>query len=191
METVGLFAGLDRVARNWGWYLLLGLALAIIGLAAALYPLAATGASLLFLGYFLVFSGIIQCLISFQCRGWQGFFLHLLAGILELVCGVLMLANPLAAAVTLTLLLAAFLIIGGLFRMIGAFAMKFPGSGWIALSGFVSFLLGLAVLNQWPASGLWFIGLCVGVDLLLHGATWIAFAMRLKTFHHREVARAG
>ena len=64
--------------------------------------------------------------------------------------------------------------------MIAALLLRFPGSAWAVLGGLISFLLGLALWRQWPMSGLWFIGTCVGVALLLHGASWIGFALSLR-----------
>jgi len=40
--------------------------------------------------------------------------------------------------------------------------------------------LGVLVLAQWPVSGLWVIGLFVGIDLILYGGTWIALALRMR-----------
>lgn len=41
--------------------------------------------------------------------------------------------------------------------------------------------LGLLVLAEWPASGLWVIGLFVGIDLIFYGGAWIALALRLRS----------
>ena len=56
-----------------------------------------------------------------------------------------------------------------------------PGWGWQALDGIIAFVLGLLVWTQWPASGLWVIGLFIGIDLIFYGAAWIAFALSLRT----------
>jgi aquaporin Z len=42
------------------------------------------------------------------------------------------------------------------------------------------FLVALLVLAQWPVSGLWVIGLFLGIDLLFYGAAWIALALHLR-----------
>ena len=33
------------------------------------------------------------------------------------------------------------------------------------------------VYKQWPVSGLWFIGLYLGIDMILNGWTWIMLAL--------------
>ena len=40
--------------------------------------------------------------------------------------------------------------------------------------GIIAIVLGLLVLAQWPTSGLWVIGLFIGIDLIFYGAAWIA-----------------
>jgi uncharacterized membrane protein HdeD (DUF308 family) len=176
MLANGLAAGLEQVRRNWGWYLVLGVLLIVLGAVAIGYPLTSSLATVVFFGWLLIISGVAQGIMAFQVRSWGGFFLHLLAGLLEVVVGALVLRTPLDATLVFTLLFAAYLLVGGLFRMIAALALGFPGSGWLALGGLISTLLGLALWWQWPSSGLWFIGTCIGVDLILHGASWIALA---------------
>src|SRR5271156_6104296 len=55
-----------------------------------------------------------------------------------------------------------------------------PGWGWQAADGIITFVLGLLVLAQWPASGLWVIGLFIGIDLIFYGGAWIALALGLR-----------
>jgi uncharacterized membrane protein HdeD (DUF308 family) len=41
-------------------------------------------------------------------------------------------------------------------------------------------VLGVLVLARWPASGLWVIGLFLGIDLIFYGIAWIAVALDLR-----------
>jgi uncharacterized membrane protein HdeD (DUF308 family) len=172
-----LLESLELIRRNWGWYLALGAVLIVLGVVALSYPLLTTLASAVFFGWLLILSGLAQVVLAWQVRSWGGVFLHLLEGILEAVVGFLVLRAPIEAAVFLTLLFAAYLIVGGLFRVGAALTHRFPGAGLVALAGGVSALLGLMVALEWPYSGLWFLGVCIGVDLVLNGASWIAFAL--------------
>ena len=45
----------------------------------------------------------------------------------------------------------------------------------------ITLVLGLLVLGQWPASGLWVIGLFIGIDLIFYGCAWIALALGLRS----------
>jgi uncharacterized membrane protein HdeD (DUF308 family) len=53
--------------------------------------------------------------------------------------------------------------------------------GWQAVDGIITIILGALVLAQWPASGLWVIGLFIGIDLIFYGLAWIALALGLRT----------
>jgi uncharacterized membrane protein HdeD (DUF308 family) len=74
-----------------------------------------------------------------------------------------------------------FFLIGGLFQLIGSFAVSLPGWGWQALDGIITIILGALVLAQWPASGLWVVGLFIGIDLIFYGFAWIALALGLRS----------
>src|SRR5262249_43288839 len=111
---------------------------------------------------------------------WAGFFLLLLAAVLEIVVGCFVVAHPGAAALDLTLVLAAFLLIGGIFRIVAALAQRFAFWGWVLFDGIVSVILGLMLWRQWPASGVWFIGFCVGLDMLFRGCSWVALALAVR-----------
>lgn len=172
--------GWDEVRRHWFLHFALGVLLVVLGLTAIGRAFTATLISILFFGWLLVGSGLLQGITAFQVQSWNGFFLHLLGGLLEVIVGVLVVAAPAESAVGLTLLLAVYLLVGGLFRTTAALWLAYPGSGWAAFGGLISFLLGLAIWRHWPISGLWFLGTCVGIDLLLHGAAWIAFGLNVR-----------
>jgi uncharacterized membrane protein HdeD (DUF308 family) len=58
-------------------------------------------------------------------------------------------------------------------------ALALPGWGWLAADGLITLVLGMLVLAEWPASGLWAIGLFIGIDLIFYGCTWIMLALGL------------
>jgi uncharacterized membrane protein HdeD (DUF308 family) len=78
-------------------------------------------------------------------------------------------------------LLGAALVASGIMRIVLAFSMK-QGMPWIwvALSGAVTLLLGLMILSRWPVSSLYILGLFLGVDLVIAGASWIGVSLRLR-----------
>jgi len=41
-------------------------------------------------------------------------------------------------------------------------------------------LLGVLIWQGWPETGLWVIGLFVGIDLILIGRTWVAVGRTLR-----------
>jgi uncharacterized membrane protein HdeD (DUF308 family) len=179
--------GIEQVRRNWGWFLALGIALIVLGTLGLGYAALLTFTSVLFFGILLLFSSVFQLVNAFQSRQWSGFFLHLLAGVLELIVGLFAVTHPLEAGVELTLVLAVFLIVGGIFRIVGSVMLQFPNWGWALLGGVISVLLGLMLWRQWPWSGVVFIGLCVAIDLIFHGWGWVMFALAIRSRPAAEV----
>jgi uncharacterized membrane protein HdeD (DUF308 family) len=177
----GVFAaGLHELRRNWGWFLLLGIALIILGLVALSATFIATIATVLVLGWILVIDGVFQAAMAFWSRQWSGFFLHVLAGVLALIVGFLMLSKPVAAGLTLTLLLAVFFFVSGFFRILASLIMQFPSWPWVLLSGVINVVLGALIWSEWPESGLWVIGLFVGIDMIFCGWSYVIFALTVR-----------
>jgi uncharacterized membrane protein HdeD (DUF308 family) len=81
----------------------------------------------------------------------------------------------------LTLLIGAFFLVAGLFQLITPFVVSLPDWGWHALNGLITLALGILILAQWPVSGLWVIGLFLGIELVVYGAAWIAVALKLRS----------
>ena len=180
------------IHRHRTWFLFLGAALIALGIVAALYSVASTYASLLFVATVLLLGGLVRVIAALSAREWVGSLLLVLSGALYVVTGILTFRHPIAAALALTLLFSALLLGMGSFRLLASIWYRFPHWGWVALSGAISILLGLMLWNAWPTSGLWFIGLCVGIDLIVEGAGWISLCLprkNLVVLASREAAR--
>lgn len=171
---------MDVLRPRWGWLLFLGIVMATLGTIALLIVPAATIGIALVAGWLLVLSGIIEMVHAFRVRLWGGLFLHLIGGVLGLLVGLLVVTHPLAGAVTWTLLFASFLSVVGAFRMIAAIRLKFPHWGWAVFDGIVSLGLGILLWAEWPWSGLWFLGLSVGISLVLRGWSYVMFAIAIR-----------
>jgi uncharacterized membrane protein HdeD (DUF308 family) len=169
------------LAQSWGWFLAFGIALLLLGVAAVARSFTATIVSMVFFGWLLVFAAAIEIAQAVLVGHWAGFFQHLLGAILFGVTGILLVTKPLVSAEAVTLLVAILFLIGGLFQLIGSFIVPVPGWGWQALDGLITLVLGAVVLAEWPASGLWVIGLLIGVDLIFYGVAWIALGLGLRT----------
>jgi uncharacterized membrane protein HdeD (DUF308 family) len=183
-----LAAGLEQLHRSWGWFVALGVALVILGAICILGEVETTLITVIVLGWLLVFSGVIALVHAFQTRNWSGFFLYLLSAVLRLFTGYLLIRYPLIGALSLTLLLAFLFIVGGVFRAVGAFSLRFPHWGWTATSGIIAVVLGVLLLAQLPTSSLWFLGLAVGIDLVFEGTALIAVGSALR---RRALGTAG
>lgn len=170
----------NRIRKNWGWFLVLGIVQVVTGMLAIGFAFTATLASVAVLGILLLIAGGAQTAAAIWARNWGGFFLSLLIGILYAVAGFLAIQHPLAAAEGLTLMLAAAFLIGGMFRIVVALAERFPSWGWVLCNGVITVLLGIAIWQQWPMSGLWVLGMFVGIDLISSGVTWSVLAVGVR-----------
>ena len=179
--------GLAELAGKWGWYFALGVFLVILGFVAAIMAVATTMISVVALGWILVFAGAGSVVLSFLTGKWSGFLLLLAVGILSIIAGIEMLSFPVAGAVAITLILGAVFLAEGILRSIASIAMRFPNWGWSLLSGIVTTVLGFVLLRNWQTTSLWFLGFAVGVDLLLHGISWMSFSYGI----HRLAGKLG
>jgi uncharacterized membrane protein HdeD (DUF308 family) len=171
-----LIAGIDEIRSSWGWFLALGILFMLSGVVCIAGDVTATFVTVLFFGWLLLFSGILALIHAFRTHTWSGFFLYLLSALLRGFTGYLLVRYPGAGAASLTLVLASFFVVGGLFRAIAAGMARLPRWGWSVFSGVVSVVLGIMLLVQLPAMSIWFIGFAIGVDLIFDGASLVGFA---------------
>jgi uncharacterized membrane protein HdeD (DUF308 family) len=174
-------AGIEEVRKHSTWFLVIGIALVILGMVAIGYTVEMTMVSVMFLGWLLVVAGLFEVVHGFTRRQWGGFFVNLLGGALYAVAGVVMVANPARAAVILTLLIAIILIVAGLFRLFIALSTPLHHRGWLVLNGAISIVLGIMIWDAWPVSGLWVIGLFIGIDMIFDGWTEIMLALSARS----------
>jgi uncharacterized membrane protein HdeD (DUF308 family) len=171
---------LAAIRASWCWFVTLGSALVLLGLAAISYSVFATFATALVFGYFMLAAGVFYVVGAFFTRGWGGFFLSLLTGVLNFAIGVIVLDRPGEAVLLYTLLMAAFFFVEGLFRTIGALTGRFQHWGLMLLNGLVTLVLGIMIWRQWPVSGLYMIGLFLGINLFISGVTYIGVGMNVR-----------
>jgi uncharacterized membrane protein HdeD (DUF308 family) len=171
---------LQAIRGKWIWLVVLGIGLIVLGTIMLGSPVIATLASVTVLGALIFIEGVAECVGAFWCREWSGFFFALLSGTLGVVVGLMLLANPIGGGLTLTVLLASFLFVGGIFRAVSALAHRFEGWGWLLASGVIDVALGALIWRELPASGLKVIGLLVGLSILFHGVSWLMLGLTLK-----------
>lgn len=175
------FKAIESVRKNWGWFLALGILLILLGCSIIGSSYFATLFSMFVFGIFLLCAGVVQVFQGFMAQKWSGLFLSLFLGILYIVTGFLCLVRPETAAISMTLWIAGFCFIAGIFKMLAAVLIRFEQWGWVFFNGLVTFLLGAMIFADWPLSGLWVIGLFIGVDLILAGWSWVILSITART----------
>jgi uncharacterized membrane protein HdeD (DUF308 family) len=170
----------DVLRRRWGWFVALGIIQIVLGMIALGASVFVTLATVVFFGWLLLIGGVLSVVHAFWQKQWSGFFIDLAMGALDAVVGFMVVSNPVASAETLTLLIAVFLFMGGIFRIVAALTGRFDNSFWVLLNGVITLALGIMIWRQWPLSGLWVIGLFVGIELIFHGWSLLMVGLSAK-----------
>jgi uncharacterized membrane protein HdeD (DUF308 family) len=142
---------------KWGWVLALGIAMIVLGTIAL---------------------GDIVHLVRHQ---EERTFWHILTAVLDLVAGIYLVVHPGLGALSLTLVIAAFLLASGVARLVWTFASTLPHKAWRIIDALLSIVLGVLLLIHWPFTGVWFIGFAVAIGLIFRGWAWVMIALALRS----------
>lgn len=171
----------NSLQENWGWFMALGIGLIMVGIMAIILPGLATLSATIVLGWILIIGGLFQAIHAFYVRNWDGFLMQGIAAFLYLMIGFLVLANPVNAIITLTLLLAVFFLFEGAVKTFLAFQVR-PAEnwGWLLFTGILSFALAGIIWAGWPGDAVWVVGLLVGINILFSGWASVMLALGAK-----------
>jgi uncharacterized membrane protein HdeD (DUF308 family) len=167
--------------RSTFWSMFLGALLLIAGLIAiALPPIAGIAASIFF-GWLLLFAGVAHLVYAWSQRGAGAVLWQVLIGVVYVIAALYMLLLPVAGLVTLTLVLAIYIVVSGIFELVVFTRLRrLRGSAWFLVDGLVSLVLAGLIFFRWPWSSLWFLGTLVGISLLLSGIARITLPLSLR-----------
>jgi len=178
--TTATEATLLPARRHWTLLLTLGILMIILGTIGLFQPIAYTVATAILFGALLLVSGGAGIVTAFRLEGWKGKTGTIVLALLYLGAGVLILLNPVIGALSLTLVVAAFLLASGTVKIWLGFSHREQSSwGWLVASGVISILLGILIYVQFPTSGLWVLGLFLAIELLFDGWALIMLAFVL------------
>jgi uncharacterized membrane protein HdeD (DUF308 family) len=102
---------------------------------------------------------------------------------------VLLLRNPNAGLLVMTVPLIVFFIVEGLSKVIFAMNIRpFPGWGWVLLSGVIGILLGACLWANMPLASEWVLGVLLGIELIVEGAalTFLPWQVRAEQAELRK-----
>lgn len=169
--------------RHWKQFMIEGIILLILGLAAIVLPPMATLAVEILVGWLLLISGIVGLVSTFTARGAPGFGWSLLSAVVGIAAGVILLWWPLNGALSLTVVLTAFLSLEGVVSIFYALDHKRELSGrWgmMLFSGIIDFVLAGIIVAGLPGTAAWAIGLLVGINLVFGGSALISMALHAR-----------
>lgn len=166
----------DAARTQWKWFMAFGVVLAVVGLIALFNAVDATLVTTVFVGFLLLIGGIAQIVGAFFQSGTTGQrVLQVVLGVLYVIVGANVVADPLAGAIALTLVLGIALIASGIVRLVTVLMERPAHTGWLVAAAIISLVLGVWLITGIPYSGV-AIGLFVGIELLMAGIIWIVVA---------------
>jgi len=174
-------AAIEELHRHWALFLALGISLVVLGMVAMLTAGLFTIVAVVFFGWLLIIAGAGVTIHAFWAKRWSGFFLQLFSGLLYLVAGWMLATHGELSAIALTLVIAISFVVQGAFRIGAALSTRIDGWDGLLVSGIITLLLGLMIWNEWPLSGVWVIGLFVGIDMFFYGGWFVSLALAVRT----------
>jgi uncharacterized membrane protein HdeD (DUF308 family) len=173
----------QHLRSQWWWLMLFGILLVVCGTAAIVFPAVTLEMSLLAtvaVGAALMVGGIATIITTIWSGRWSGMLVSMLVGLLYVLLGYTILERPFESTIMLTIFVAMFFIVVGLFRTVAALTIRFPYWGWAMLNGLVTSLFGLIVFRGLKEMPFLVAGLLIGVEMLFHGWTWIALSLAIR-----------
>jgi len=168
-----------RSLKDWsGWDYVPGMAFLVVGVLALAEPPLASLAASVYLAAMLCVAGGFMFAGGIARIGHRGSWLALLLGILSLVAGLAVLYNPAAGAVSLSWVIGAWLLVGGILEL--AMGFNIPvGRGWLIFVALVNIALGAWVVMMKPSDAFLFLGYLVGISLVFRGLWSLIFTADL------------
>jgi uncharacterized membrane protein HdeD (DUF308 family) len=162
------------IHEHRGWYMFEGILFILFGLIAIIAPhITALGFSLL-IGWLLILAGGVRIYLSLRSNGhwWAE-----LAGLGMVLVGVFMLAQPVAGAVGLSVLLIALLYFEAVAEIGLALAYRpQPRWVWLLAAGMVTLVLAITATVMFPQGGILLLGVIIGVNMLMYGISVLALS---------------
>jgi len=159
----------QSLRNNHKSYFLQGMIVTILGVVALIVPAAAAELFSILLGAILLLSGLFQIWASAKLH-WRG--VSYISAMAAIVAGFLLMFWPEASLLVLTVIVSVFLFVEGCLEIfISTIYAPFSGWAWMLLSGIITLALVVLIYAGWPISGVWFLGVLIGVNFIFFGST--------------------
>jgi uncharacterized membrane protein HdeD (DUF308 family) len=172
------------VKAHWKAFLFEGIVLAVLGLAAMIVSPLASLAVTIFLGWMFLISGVAGLIVTYWARQMPGFWWSLFSAALAVLAGLVLVARPMQGVLTLTIVVGAYFLAEGVATIMYALEHRRELSGrwsWLLVSGLMDILIAFLIISGLPGSAEWAIGLLVGINLVLGGASLVGMALAARS----------
>jgi uncharacterized membrane protein HdeD (DUF308 family) len=175
-------AVLDGMKKASGWSIALGVLMIIAGIIAMLEPGLSGLVITLVVGWCAIFNGFAQIVFAFRTHGGWHVLLEVILGIIYIIAGIYLLMHPVGGLLALTLILASFLLVYGIFALFLAFRMRpLKGWGWVLFDAIITILLGILIWAHWPWNSDWVVGTLFGISIFISGITRLMVSLAIRS----------
>jgi len=172
---------LGGIKRASGWSIALGVLMIILGIIAMLAPWEFGIVIALIIGWSAIFNGVAQIIYGIRTHSGGRTVLEVILGLIYIVAGIYLLVHPVGGLLVLTLFLACFLLVYGVFALVLAFQMRpLPGWGWVLFDAIITILLGILIWAHWPLNSEWVVGTLFGISILVSGVTRLMISLAVR-----------
>lgn len=173
-------------ARAPLWPYGVGVGLLLLGLICFYKIYFSTAENHFIVGIFMLVAGFAEGIHAVFGRAWRDFMIDLAPALLYVLCGLIVLADPLTGSFVLTLILTAAVVTGAVYRIVASWRDR-PLTGWqtLGVALVITVAVWLFLLWSWPRSGMWVLGSVAGIGLLVSGVSWIGRGMEARRAHER------
>jgi uncharacterized membrane protein HdeD (DUF308 family) len=169
-----------HLRSRWPWFAAFGTISLLLGLASLVLVSAATLASVYLIAIFVIIVGGLDISLALHAHRWTSGLFVGSVGLLYIVAGSFALANPEASVVGLTLLLGVALVATGALRLFLASRAPEVPRWQVGVAGALTTVLGILIVVGWPQNSPYVLGIFLGVDMMMYGASQLAFALFLR-----------
>jgi uncharacterized membrane protein HdeD (DUF308 family) len=168
----------DRAARWWWLYVISGVLWTLYGLfVLSLRPTTVLSLAIL-AGIAFIFGGVSQFFIAQRVDSWQ--WLFYVGGVLSIIAGIMAFAWPDATVLVIAVFVSWYLVIGGIFAVVAAFAGPKRDWWWLGIvTGMLMFLLGAWAIGS-PGRELLLLINIVGFYMLFFGISEIVSGFMIR-----------
>lgn len=178
---------LSYMQAHWRLFIFEGIFFILLGFCAFIIPQFFSIFIVIFLGWIMVIGGVTQASRALFLPKAPGFGLWLSLGILQLVVGFLLIADPIAGVLTLTMMLALFFAVEGVIKIYMAWMMRpLPHWDYVLLSGITALVLAFVMLVFWSDTPHWVLGVFLGINMIMLGVAMVKIGLR----HNEPVDKA-
>lgn len=172
---------LGAVKKASGWSIALGVLMIVAGILAIVDSFVAGIFAIYVLAWMAIFNGVAQLVYGFRSHGGGKLVLEIILGLLYIAAGGYILVHPAGGLLVLTLIIACFLLIYGVFALVLAFQLRpHKGWGWILFDAILTILLGALIWAHWPVNSAWIVGTLLGISFISSGVSRLMLSLAVR-----------